>query len=464
MAEIVYDYKHVPTIKKFSQSSKFIRGLMGPFGSGKSSGCVIELVKWGQKQPIGPNGKRRSRFAVIRNTYPQLKDTTIRTVQQWLPWPDFGTFVGTDHRYVMDKLDPELEIEILFRALDRPEHVANLLSLELTGAWVNEAREVPWAIIKALRGRVGRFPPVVDGGCIDPGIIADTNPPDDENWWYELFETRKPDNAELFRQPSGLSPEAENLPFLRPNYYQDLAAGSDDDFIKVYVIGDYGMVKDGKPVYPEYRDSVHCKDREYVDGVDVYRGWDFGLTPACVFSQVLPDGTWNTFDELTADSVGIHAFADTVLLHVSQNYPKANFVDIGDPAGMARSVTAKPTEEQTCFDILHGKGIMVEPGDQTLTTRIESVKYALNKMVVGNPVATVHSRCKKLRKGYSGRYQYKRLKIAGAAERFQDVPDKNDYSHPHDANQYVAARLFGGMVRSQIEQSKPIEFNAKWVV
>jgi hypothetical protein len=43
-----YSYDSVPTIKRFSLSRAFIRGLMGPFGSGKSSGCVIELVKLAQ--------------------------------------------------------------------------------------------------------------------------------------------------------------------------------------------------------------------------------------------------------------------------------------------------------------------------------------------------------------------------------------------------------------------------------
>ena len=31
-----YSYRDVPTIKRFSTSRKFIRGLMGPFGSGIS--------------------------------------------------------------------------------------------------------------------------------------------------------------------------------------------------------------------------------------------------------------------------------------------------------------------------------------------------------------------------------------------------------------------------------------------
>jgi len=85
---------------------------------------------------------------------------------------------------------------------------------------------------------------------------------------------------------------------------------------------------------------------------------------------------------------------------------------------MAASPTAKPTEEKSCFDILHAKGIFVEPGEQTLTTRIGSVKYALNTMRLGLPIAIVHSRCRKLRRGYQGRYQYRKVRIAGTQERF----------------------------------------------
>lgn len=480
---IVFTYKHVPTIKRFSQSRKFLRVLMGPFGSGKSSGCVIELVKWGAKQRVGPSGRRRSRFAVIRNTYRQLEDTTMRTVEQWLPQTHYGHL--TEHRYLIDRLEPDLEIELLFRALDRPEHVSNLLSLDLTGAWVNEMREVPKEVIMALRGRVGRFPAVVDGGAVEPGVIGDTNPPDEDNWLYELFEgapltpeeiqkrrmqaalmgvidsenivALKPD-AELFRQPSGRSPKAENLPYLPKDYYAKLMDGASDDFVKVYVDGEYGMIKTGKPVFPEYKESVHGIDIAYLPGVPIYRGWDFGLTPACLFSQLLPHGVWNTFDELVGDDIGIHDFADSVNLHCAQRYEGATFVDTGDPAGQASSAMTKgmprQTEEQTCFAILRGKGIEIEPGDQTLTLRLESVRFVLNKLVGGRPAAAVHSRCRMLRRGYAGRYVYRRIKVQGSSDRYADVPDKNEFSHPHDANQYVAARLFGAAVRAR-EAKKP---------
>ena len=102
---------------------------------------------------------------------------------------------------------------------------------------------------------------------------------------------------------------------------------------------------------------------------------------------------------------------------------------------------------------------MIEPGDQSPELRIGSVKKALSTMVAGKAKATVHSRCKTLRKGYQGRYQYRKLKISGTEDRYMVEPDKNSYSHPHDANQYVAARLFGAALKGQAQKWAPIKYN-----
>ena len=460
-----YSYADAPTLKRFSQSRAFIRGLMGPFGSGKSSGCVIELVRWAKRQPL-VNGKRRARFACIRNTYPQLADTTIKTFLDWLPDRVFGTYAKAEHAYYLNRLD-DLEVEILFRALDCPEHVSNLLSLELTGAWVNEAREVPWSVINALKGRVDRFPARRDGGCVHPGIILDTNPPDDDSWWYRLFEenTDAEDgrSVEIFKQPSGRSPEAENLTNLSPDYYRNLMAGADPDFIRVYVDGLYGYVRDGKPVFPEYNDAMHCSPTlEPVKGVKIKRGWDFGLTPACVFTQVTPDGRWFVVDEVCGDDIGISSFADCVLEMSEQRFSGFLFEDYGDPAGQQRSAMTADKDEKTCFDILRGKGINIQPAGQNLTLRLESVRKPLNTLRDGKPQFQISPRCEMLRKGFLGRYQFRRVKVSGSAERYHDEPEKNEYSHPHDALQYAASSVFGGVVRGHnARRYEPIQYPAR---
>lgn len=443
--EINYTYKHCPTIKQFSQSDKFIRGLMGPFGSGKSSGCVVEVLKRAIAQAPNQNGIRKTRFACIRNTYKQLDDTTIKTFDQWIPMFELGTYRKTEHTFTSKKIplgDGTLvEFEVLFRALDKPEHVKNLLSLELTGAWVNEARDVPKAIIDALQGRVGRYPSPIDGGASWFGIWMDTNPPDEDSWWYKMFEESKPKNAEMYQQPSGLTEEAENVPFLPKEYYTNMAVGKEKSFIDVYIHGRYGYVKDGKPVYPDYNDDTHCKEVDTLEGVTIYRGWDFGLTPACTFSYMNAKGQWCVIDELVSDNMGIDRFSDEVLVYSASNFFNHSFIDIGDPAGNMRS----QTDERTCFDIMLGKNIKILPGDQDPNIRIESVKYPINRMVEGQPLFLLHPKCKMLRKGFNGKYKYRRLHTS--EEKYVDKPDKNEYSHIHDALQYVATHLFASRLR-----------------
>jgi len=145
----------------------------------------------------------------------------------------------------------------MFIALDREEDVRKLLSLELTGAFANELREIPKSIVDALSGRVGRYPPMRSGGPTRYGIVADTNPPDTESWIYRLLEVDRPEGFMLFRQPAGDGPDAENLDNMPPDYHVGLKIGMDEDWIKVYVQGQYGFVQEGKPVYPMFRDSVH---------------------------------------------------------------------------------------------------------------------------------------------------------------------------------------------------------------
>lgn len=419
----------------------FIRGLMGPFGSGKSSGCIWEIVQRGLAQKAGRDGIKRTRWAVIRNSYPQLRDTTIKTVHQWFPPNIFGEYKSTDHSYLIKEFE-KCEIEILFRALDRPDHISNLLSLELTGAWVNEAREVPWTIIEALQGRVGRFPAVRDGGPSWHGIIMDTNPPDADSKWYRFFEERKnpPAFAQIFKQPSGLSREAENLKNLvgGQEYYRKLAIGKEPEWVKVYIHGEYGYVIDGRPVFPQYSDAMHCVECQTIEDAPVYRGWDFGLTPACCFCQLTPNGQFIIVDELVSEDMGVDQFSDEVLAHSSLHFPNTEFVDVGDPAGMQRS----QTDEKTCFQILHAKKVYIEPGLQTLAIRLESLRKPMTTLRNGVPGFAVHPRCRVTRKGLQGAYAYRRLQTS--AERFSDKPDKNMYSHIMDAAQYVATIIFGG--------------------
>lgn len=145
----------------------------------------------------------------------------------------------------------------------------------------------------------------------------------------------------------------------------------------------------------------------------------------------------------------------------SEHYAGFTFEDYGDPAGQSSSSITQDKPEKTCFDMLRGRGIGIQAGEQNPTIRIESVRKPLNTLRSGKPQFQIGPRCEVLRKGFRGRYQYKRIKITGSGERYHDVPDKNEFSHPHDALQYVATKVFGDAVRGREEQrkrwAKPIE-------
>jgi hypothetical protein len=78
-------------------------------------------------------------------------------------------------------------------------------------------------------------------------------------------------------------------------------------------------------------------------------------------------------------------------------------------------------------------------------------------LTCGKPQLQISPRCELLRKGFMGRYQYRRVKVSGSAERYHDEPEKDVYSHPHDALQYVATQVFGNAVRGHERRRVPLE-------
>lgn len=405
---------------------------MGPIGSGKSTACVMEILRRSAEQAPDNGGVRRSRWAVVRNTYPELKTTTIKTWHQWMPpeighWRDEGP--PTHHVKTHD-----LDMEVMFVALDRPQDVRKLLSMELTGAWVNEAREIPKAVLDGLTGRVGRYPPVRDGGATWSGIIMDTNPPDSDHWWYRLAEEERPDGFAFFRQPSGLAPNAENIQFLPAGYYTRAALGKGEDWVKVYVRGEYGFVRDGKPVYPEFVDALHAVEIAPDKRFDLHVGIDFGLTPAAVFVQRTPTGCARVVGELVTQDMGAMRFGELLHAELAGRYNGFTIGSItGDPAGDIRA----QTDETTPFDMLRACKVNAFPAlTNDFNMRREAVAQPLSRLVDGKPGLVVSTGCRWLRKAMAGAYCYRRVQVSGQ-ERYRDVPDKGEYSHVAEALQYA---------------------------
>ena len=438
LREVRYDYAG-PTIRKFHLSNAFARALVGPLGSGKSSACVVEMLWRASEQAPGSDGKRHTRVAVIRNHYPELQTTTVRTFEHWTAgvgqWkrnPPIGYTLQTE----------DFDLEVIFLALDSEADVAKLLSLELSFAWINEAREVPRPVFDALTARVGRFPAKADGGCTYSGVILDTNPPDTESWIYRLFSAERPAGYELFKQPSGLSPQAENVQNLPADYYQRISAGKSDDWIKVYCHGEFGHLAEGRPIYHNYRDSVHCAPEPLhaVPDVPLILGCDFGLTPAAPICQRLADGRWIVIDEMVAEDTGIVRFGQALSQYVADRYPDHRVESVwADPAGNQRA----QTDERTAIELLQEHtGWRVRPAPSNdFTMRREVVLGALGRLIDGRPGLLISPTCRVLRKAMAGGYQYRQSRGGISGPTYTETPLKNEYSHVAEGLQYA---LLGG--------------------
>lgn len=433
------DYTPPPTGVKFMNSAVKMRVLMGPVGSGKSVTCSFEVVRRASMQLPDQQGRRRTRFAVVRETARQLQDTTIKTFLDWFPPGQCGDYMRTTKTYFFKVGD--VESEIMFRALDDADDVANLNSLELTGAWFNECRDIHPDIIDAMSKRIGRFPSKKDGGPTWYGMWGDTNPPTIDTWWYYQMEHLDPkdgvsanDNGwDVFKQPSGRGLNAENIENLPEGYYD--TQGRSEEYIRVYIDGEYGLSSAGMPVYKYFRPDYHMAKAQLKPLFNSTRpiviGMDLGLTPAAVIGQTDPRGRALILAECVSYDMGAKRFIQTMLKPLLyERFQGMSFVVVVDPAGTQRA----QTDERSVVDIIKAEGLRVMPAKSNMiSARLNAVDDYLMRQVDGDPAFLLDPRCSHLKSAMMGGYRYK-------PKGDNDI-DKNKHSHVAEALQYLMMHI-----------------------
>lgn len=451
------NYSAPPTCARFMKSESFGRLIAGPVGSGKTTSCLFELFRRACEQTPAPDGLRYTRFAIVRQTLKQLRDTVLKDITGWLD--GIAEFKVSDNTIYIRVGD--VRSEWLLIPLDSPDDQRRLLSMQLTGAWLSESIEMDVGLISPLAGRVGRYPAANLGGATWFGLVADTNMPAVGTPWHK-FMTDPPVDWQVFIQPSGMADDAENLEWLTQTpetlklpvydparlaqgrtYYERFIRSNSPDWCKRYVHAQYGDDPSGTAVYREsFKINWHVvQDLEPVSSHPLLLGLDFGRDPCAVICQPDHRGRLLVLEEIIAEDIGLELQLQRAIkpILLSERYISKAVIIVGDPAGRQRSTLY----EETSFDLIKREGLMAYPAPTNdVARRVGAVESWLLTSRDGGPGLLIdRDRCPTLIRALSGGYRYGKTRNGQR----KPVPDKNQFSHVMDAFQYACVTAHGGM-------------------
>ena len=462
-------YRPVPTIDLFHNHPGQVRGIVGPVGSGKTTGATWEVCRYLPKHLAKYWGFKKTKWVIVRNTYDELIDTTQATVFDWFGW---GKYQKQRKIYTLYHHDEDgYEVEILFRSCDRIQDLKKFKSLEVTGYWIDESIEVAGDIKRILKTRIGRYPKAQQAenwykgkfGQVPDNLydsqgnfktprfgLETTNPPDVEHDTYHEFKYLTdvpgpvPEKPPLKNHYGFWQPMRENEANLRAGYYDDLITDYADhpDWLDMYVKGMPGIIVTGKLVYNNFRRTVHVAKNPLIwSNIPLYRGWDnSGNIPACIVVGMPAPLVVHVFMEINHDKMNIVQFTKYALNKCNVRFPGAEWVDYGDPAGEQRYSTKEGGWTSNAM-LMREEGVEVQSSEQNPTARIDSVDDQLN-IIDG---ILIDPSCVRLINGFMGGYHFK--EVGSNTGVFMDAPNKNRFSHIHDALQYVMVRLLGNKKR-----------------
>ncbi len=211
---------------------------------------------------------------------------------------------------------------------------------------------------------------------------------------------------------------------------------------------------DGRPVYAdEWGPEFHSSRTPlgWNQAFVVCRGWDFGLYPACIFTQLFPHSRLMVLRECIGVDIDTERFAYEVNRLSAEWFPNATFVEFVDPSGKNRA----GTDGRSYTNILSKKPLRAKRivlGAVSIVARRTAVVDFLKDNVKGAPSLLVDPSCEHLLKGFNGGYMY-----AFHQGTLRTKPEKNIFSHIHDALQYVCSKVLSTNLNTQQQGIKPQE-------
>lgn len=465
-----------PISDKFYRSRAFVKVIIGPVGSAKTMTALRALRRVGMRQGgrVDANGviRRKARVGVIRETYPNIEKNTLPSWFRIHPESD-GKFTWKapfTHRLTLIlKVDPVTgrpidvcDFEVEFRAIGDRSVEEACRGWEVVAVMIDEADLQPPELLAFLSGRVGRSSDLDPSLVIDQQIILSLNAPYVDNWVYgmaiekNLGEILDPalqaalgdrQLLEVFIQPGGRDPGAENLHNLPHGYYAIQAALNKHrpDYVARMIDNKFVPMQHGQPVNPQFDYATHVRPLEWNPARLLTIGFDQGLFAAAVATQRTAMGQLRTLREAvmfreagkTLAKIGPTAAGQMVRAMINENFPDLRPDRLrfpGDPAAWA--ATDREDNEMDWIrpfqKALGHKVHKAKTNKQAL--RLEAVHRAMSE----RDGYAVDPACKHLIRGHLGGYRYRDAEMSGGEVRGHLEIADTIHTHVCDAEQYAA--------------------------
>lgn len=480
------------TLWEFYWDDSRVSCIQGPVGSAKTRTALMKLYRLASSQVL-MGGKRKSRWVITKPTASQMLTSIIPDFLDLFPEGVYGTFKRSPPMtYTMEIAD--LQAEFIFIALDNPDDIKKLKSMNITGGYINEGQFTILDIVTTLLERSGRYPARVKErgreivNSIPKMVLIDMNAADESHFipimrgdvsmpeWFtpdQIRQYTKPDAWRFFMQPPALlekidsdglvvgyepNPRAENLRNLPEGYYIEQIEGESKDVIDMKLMNRTGALRGGKPIFNGWNSEIHVARSalEYRPELKLLVGLDFGRTPAAVWGQQY-GGRWYILGEYYLEDVSTELFIPALKKEMARRMPDLRWDNIqwwGDPAGSFKG----QADEKTSFMIARNQGVNVHGQKSAIrfAPRKAAVDAVLARMVQGYPGILVDKNCVMLINGFKGGYKW-RVVQGRNGETIVDEPADTKYTHVHDSLQYLLAGggeiteiLTGGVQRGNI--------------
>jgi hypothetical protein len=443
-----------PVAQAFLECEDPVALLMGPVGSGKTITGLMRAMVRSYLWPAAPDGIRRVKFGVIRRLQKDLEKTTMASWNAWFP-RTMGNWRGGQGDPATHELNlthpgdhQPIHMRVEFIALGDQRVEEAMRGWEGSFAFIDEVDLMLPETLAWVWSRCGRYPS--ETLKINPKQAwATCNAPEFDNWVLADFMDAPRDGHQLYRQPGGMDPGAENMRNLAPNFYIEMKKVLKKEEARRMVDNMPGISKSGTAVYQEFNDDIHMA-KEPLDILDrpLIIGMDAGGTPAAGFWQRASNGQWRKLAELSTHEkiggsiTGPNRFGEELAEILADRFRGLAIRAHADPSA-AHGADTRAGEASWIDTVARVANIAVAPAPTNdPTPRQEALRLPMTRLIDGRvPGLLIDPSCTLTRKALSRDYFYPLVRSAGTV-RQETKPAKNWASHLVEADQY--ALLDGG--------------------